>query len=88
MDTIINILLIIELIILFAIGLFSLDFRPKNYNEFNGICTETWPKDPKQYQICLQPYYREINTDKYAIALAIGLLIITPVYYFVRRKQN
>ena len=81
-------LIIVEVVILFGIGLFSLDSRSKNYNEFNGICTQTWPKDAKQLQICLQPYYREVATDKYAIGVAIGLLIIAPVYYLATKKRT
>ena len=74
-------LAIIEIVILFAIGLFSLDLLPRNYSEFYGICAQTWPKDPKQYQICLEPYYREATTSKYAIGFSVALLILLPVVF-------
>jgi hypothetical protein len=78
-------LAVTEIAILFSIGLFSLDFLPRNYKEFLGICSETWPKDPKQYQICMQPYFRETGLDKYALGVAIAAFLAVLIYFFKKR---
>lgn len=81
-------LVVTEILFLVMIGLLSMDFLPRNYNEFQGICSQTWPKDRKQYEICMQPYYRQTNIDKYARIAVAGALVLFPLFYFFQRKQN
>jgi len=79
--------ILIEILLIIMIGFFSLDFLPHNFREFNGICSETWPTDAKQLQICMQPYYRSIQLDKYAVGVAVIFLIVTPLFYFFKRSK-
>ncbi|MBI1863743.1 hypothetical protein HYS03_00840 [Candidatus Woesebacteria bacterium] len=72
---------IIEATLLAAMVLFSLDLLPRNYNEFQKICTEMWANDAKQYQICMGPYFRQTNLDKYIIGATIIALVSTPVFF-------
>jgi len=81
-------LAVVEVTILISIGLFSLDFLSRNYNEFLRICSQTWPKDPKQYQICMEPYYRQIGLDKYAIGILVGVLVVLPIFYIFGMKSK
>lgn len=76
---------VIEFFILVWIALFSFDLLPRNYNEFQGICSRTWTKDPKQYEICMQPYYRQTGLDKYMVGAGLAGLILVPVF-LSRRK--
>ncbi len=79
-------LAIIEVILLVVIGLFSLDLLPQNYNEFKSICTVMWANDAKQYQICMGPYFRQTDLDKYIIGATILAMISTPIYFFKKKK--
>jgi hypothetical protein len=81
-------IIIIEATILISIGLFLIDFLPRNHSEFLRICSQTWPNDAKQYQICMQPYSRETNLDKYAIGTLVLALIFTPIYIYKKRETN
>jgi hypothetical protein len=81
-------LAVIEATVFICIGLFSLDFLPRNYGEFLGICSQTWPKDLKQYQICMEPYYRQTGLDKYAIGILVGALIVLPIFYIFKKKSK
>lgn len=81
-------LAIFEMLVIIAIAFFSMDFLPRNYNTFLSICSQTWPKDPKQYEICLEPYYRQTNLDKKAIVAASVILFIAPAIYFWNRKKK
>jgi hypothetical protein len=82
-----KVFLIIEVLLLISIGLFSLDLLPRNYNEFQGICSRTWPKDEGQYHICMEPYFRQTNLDRYVIGVGVGALVLTPVFYIFKKKQ-
>ncbi len=79
-------LAILEVVILVFIGFFSIDFLSRNYNEFQRICSQAWSNDAKQYQICMEPYFKQTNLDKYAIGVAIGTLVFVPILYFLKRK--
>jgi hypothetical protein len=81
-------LFLVEALLLVMIGLFSLDFIPRNYNEYQRICLQTWSNDAKQLKICMEPYYKQTGLDKYAIGVMVGGLILVPVVYFFKRKQN
>ena len=80
--------LIAEILLLIMVGFFSFDFIGKNFNEFNGICAQNWPKDQKQFEICMQPYYREIGIAKHARNITIGALVLLPMVYVFKRNRN
>lgn len=77
-------LAILETAILASIGFFSLDFLPGNFSEFNRICSQTWSTDAKQFRICMEPYFRQTATDRYAIGVAVAALILVPLFFFLR----
>ena len=81
-------IIIVEATILISIGLFLIDFLPRNQSEFLRICSQTWPNDATQYQICMQPYFREINLDKYAIGTLVLALIFTPIFIHKRKTPE
>jgi hypothetical protein len=81
-------IIIIEATILISIGLFLIDFLPRNHSEFLRICSQTWPNDAKQYQICMQPYFRETSLDKYAIGALVLALIFTPIFIHKRKTSE
>lgn len=78
----------IEVLLLVMIGFVSLDFLPRNFNEFKRICTNMWSLDPKQYEICMQPYFRETSLDKYLIGVAIIALIAVPILFKFLQKRT
>jgi hypothetical protein len=78
-------IILIEATILISIGLFSIDFLPRNHSEFLKICTSEWSNDATQYQICMQPYSREINLDKYTIGILALAFIATPIYIYKKK---
>jgi hypothetical protein len=79
---------IIEILILVLTGIFLYDFLPRNHNEYLTICQSTWPKDPVEYQICLKPYYGELNFDKYVIGVGVAALVLFPAYYLISKKNK
>jgi hypothetical protein len=79
-------IIIVEATILISIGLFSIDFLPRNRSEFLKICSSEWSNDAKQYQICMQPYFREINLGKYAIGTLVLALVVAPVFIYKKHK--
>ncbi len=80
-------LALIEIVIALVIGLFAIDFTPRNYNEFQRICSQTWPTDQKQYQTCMKPYFDQTNLDKYAIGVGVAVLVLIPALYFFKKKK-
>lgn len=81
-------LIILGVVILALIGFFSFDFLPRNYNEFQRICSQTWPNDTKQYHVCMEPYSRETNLDKYAIGVGVVTMIFAPIFYIFKKKKT
>jgi hypothetical protein len=81
-------LVVFEIALLFSVGFFCLDLLPKNYAGFLGICAQTWPKDPKQYQICMEPYYRQVGLAKHIIPVFAVIFIIVPIVFFVSKKKG
>lgn len=80
-------IVLIEFLILALIALFSIDLLPRNYDEFQGICIRTWEKDPKQFDICMEPYYRQTSLDKYIIGTGVVSLGIIPGYFLIKKKR-
>ncbi|HKC04396.1 MAG TPA: hypothetical protein VKC54_00780 [Patescibacteria group bacterium] len=83
-----KLLIAVELALLISIAFFSIDFLPRNYNEFQRICLNQWSKDPNQLQICMEPYFRQINLDKHAINISLLGLILVPVAYTLYNKKK
>ncbi len=79
--------LILEVVILVVISLFTLDFLPRNYNEYQRVCSQRWATDAKQFETCMEPYYKQISTDKYSIGAAVVVFIALPVIYSSRNKK-
>ena len=79
---------ILKLLLISLIAIFAVDFLPRNYNEFQRICSQMWSKDATQYEICMEPYYREINLDKFAIGAGMVGLVLVPTFYILNRKKN
>jgi hypothetical protein len=81
-------LLAFEIALLFSIGFFYLDLLPKNHTNFLGICAQTWPKDPTQYQICMEPYLRQASLAKFIIPVFGVTFIIVPIIYLFLKKKK
>ena len=80
--------MIFEAAVAFASVFFIFDLLPKNYNDFNNICSEAWQNDAKQFEICMSPYHKQLDLSKKVLAgLAIGFLA-APIYYYSRKSKK
>jgi len=81
-------LIIFEVAVVFASIFFIFDLLPKNYSDFNNICSEAWQNDPKQFEICMLPYHKQSSLSKNVITGLAFMFSAAPIYYFYKKNRK
>ena len=74
-------LIIFEMAVALSMLFFVYDLLPRNYTDFDTICSQAWANDRKQYEMCMLPYHKQKDTSKKALAVLGLILVAVPIHH-------
>lgn len=77
-----------EFVVAFVSIFFVFDLLPKNYFDFNNICSEAWQNDAKQFETCMLPYHKQYALSKNVLVGLAFVFSAAPIYYVSRKNRK